>query len=215
MATTRTLLNRITGQLVAYPRQDDEPVVGLDRETYHVLQIIRQAQPEPQENCVVVALPVAIKISDPDGNDLNGSATYGWEQRELPPPPPVVPPSPRPDWLTFKAAVLRSATVNQALAAAYQVAPVAAAALAPSLSMAERGNPDEFAVVWGAIIQATAVPVPELEGLAALAEACNLPQAFVEAVNPPTGMVRARDEMGRFIADDPATPENEAWEPAE
>ena len=24
-------------------------------------------------------------------------------------------------------------------------------------------------------------------------------------------MVRARDELGRFIADDPTTPENEAW----
>lgn len=41
--------------------------------------------------------------------------------------------------------------------------------------------------------------------------------AFVEANRPellpePEGqMERARDEQGRFIADDPATPENEAW----
>lgn len=27
-----------------------------------------------------------------------------------------------------------------------------------------------------------------------------------------TTMVRARNELGQFIADDPATPENEAWE---
>ena len=208
--TTRTLLNRATNRLVAYPRQDDEPVIGLDRDAYHVLQIIRDPQPEPQDGCQVVPLPVAIEISHPDGDDLNGTATYGWQQQPIPPAPP------RPDWLTFKAAVLRSATVNQALAAAYQVAPVAAAALAPSLTLAERGSPDEFAVVWGAIIQATAVPAPELVGLAALAEACNLPQAFVEAVNPPAGMQRARDESGRFIADDPATPDvNEAWVPAE
>lgn len=122
---------------------------------------------------------------------------------------------PAPDWLTFKAAVLRSVTVNTALAKAYQVAPVAAAALAPSLAMAERGQPDEFAVVWGAIVQATAVPPAELVGLAALAEACNLPEAFVEAINPPAGMVRARDAAGRFIPDDPATPEDEAWVAAE
>lgn len=207
--SARTLLDRATGQLVAYPRQDDEPVAGLDRDAYHVLQIIRDPQPEPQDGHQVAPLPVAIEISDPGGNDLNGTATYGWQQQPIPPAPP------RADWLTFKAAVLRSTTVNQALAAAYQMAPVAAAALAPSLSMAERGNPDEFAVVWGAIIQATAVPPAELVGLAALAEACNLPEAFVEAVNPPTGMVRARDEFGRFIPDDPATPEDEAWVPAE
>lgn len=24
-------------------------------------------------------------------------------------------------------------------------------------------------------------------------------------------LVRARDDMGRFVADDPSTPENEAW----
>lgn len=215
MNTTRTLLDRSTGKLVNYPRQDDEPVIGLDRSAYHVLQIIREPQPEPQDGYVVVALPVAIEVTDPGSEDLNGAATYGWEQQPIPPVPPIPPAPPRADWLTFKAAVLRSTTVNQALAAAYQVAPVAAAALAPSLAMAERGQPDEFAVVWGAIIQATAVAPAELVGLAALAEACNLPEAFVEAVNPPTGMVRARDADGRFIADDPATPEDEAWVPAE
>ena len=209
MSTTRALFDRSTGELVNYPRQDDEPVVGLDRNAYHVLQIIREPQPEPQEGIRVMPLPAVVNITDPDADDIAGTVTYGWQQQPIPPAPP------RADWLTFKAAVLRSTTVNQALAAAYQVAPVAAAALAPSLAMAERGQPDEFAVVWGAIIQATAVPVAELVGLAALAEACNLPAGFVEAINPPAGMARARDEAGRFIPDDPATPEDEAWVPAE
>lgn len=209
MSTTRTLFDRSTGELVNYPRQDDEPVVGLDRNAYHVLQIIREPQPEPQEGIQLIPLPAVINITDPDADDIAGTVTYGWQQQPIPPAPP------RADWLTFKAAVLRSTTVNQALAAAYQVAPVAAAALAPSLAMAERGQPDEFAVVWGAIIQATAVAPAELVGLAALAEACNLPAGFVEAINPPAGMVRARDELGRFIPDDPATPEDEAWVPAE
>ena len=209
MSTTRTLFDRSTGELVNYPRQDDEPVVGLDRNAYHVLQIIREPQPEPQEGIQLIPLPAVVNITDPDADDIAGTVTYGWQQQPIPPAPS------RADWLTFKAAVLRSTTVNQALAAAYQVAPVAAAALAPSLAMAERGQPDEFAVVWGAIIQATAVAPAELVGLAALAEACNLPEAFVKAVNPPTGMVRARDADGRFIPDDPATPEDEAWVPAE
>ena len=209
MSTNRTLLDRSTGKLISYPRQDDEPVIGLDRDVYHVLQVIRLEQPTPEPGYRVQAVPPVVVIDDPDADDLNGTVTYGWQVL------PIDPPLPAADWLTFKAAVLRSATVNQALAQAYQVAPVAAAALAPSLSMAERGNPDEFAVVWGAIIQACSVPPAELVGLAALAEACNLPAGFVEAINPPAGMVRARDEFGRFIPDDPATPEDEAWVPAE
>lgn len=30
----------------------------------------------------------------------------------------------------------------------------------------------------------------------------------------PTLLVRARDEKGWFVGDDPSTPENEAWVPA-
>ena len=48
--------------------------------------------------------------------------------------------------------------------------------------------------------------------LVALAEQCQLPAEFVAALGPERE--RARDEQGRFIADNPATPQDEAWVPA-
>jgi hypothetical protein len=38
----RLLLNRATGALTPYPRQDNEPVVVLDHDAAHVVEVIRE-----------------------------------------------------------------------------------------------------------------------------------------------------------------------------
>jgi hypothetical protein len=43
---TRILLNRATGALLPYPREDNEPVVGLDRDAAYVVEVVREPEPE-------------------------------------------------------------------------------------------------------------------------------------------------------------------------
>jgi len=160
----------------------------------------------------------ALPIPADDGRFLRGNGGVVIEQLKPAAAPPTT--GPEADWATFKATVLHSPTVNATLAAALAgAAPVAGMALAPALDKAISGFVGEFAACWAALVAAVPVPPEELEGLAAMAEACHLPAEFVEALSPagppPPGIIRARDDQGRFVADDPATPENEAWEPAE
>jgi hypothetical protein len=113
------------------------------------------------------------------------------------------------DWGSFKRLALTHPGLNQAMAAALPLAPAAALALPAALMRAEQGATADFAGCWRAVV-AAADPAPEvIEELVAAAQAANLPAEFVGALQPSTE--RARDEQGRFVADDPATPENEAW----
>lgn len=134
--------------------------------------------------------------------------------KALPPPPP--PPPPPPDWLSFKRLALTHPGLNQAIAAALPLAPAAALALPAALMRAEQGAVADFAGCWRAVV-AAANSAPELVAeLIAAAQAANLPAEVVEALEPSAPeLTRARDEFGRFIPDDPATPEDEAWVPAE
>jgi hypothetical protein len=116
---------------------------------------------------------------------------------------------PAPDWGSFKRLALTHPSLNAAMATALPLAPAAALALPAALMRAEQGATADFAGCWRAVV-AAANPAPQvIEGLVAAAEAANLPAEFVGALQPTPE--RARDEQGRFIADDPATPENEAW----
>jgi hypothetical protein len=74
----RALLDTQTGQVVPYPRADNEPVVGLDPR-YSVLTIVRATEPE----------------YDPETQRLEPTRTvvgiewrWGWEVEDLPPMEP-------------------------------------------------------------------------------------------------------------------------------
>jgi hypothetical protein len=113
------------------------------------------------------------------------------------------------NWPQFKSFALTHPGLNAAMAAALPLAPAAALALPAALMRAEQGATADFAGCWRAVC-AAANPAPEvLAELVAAAQAANLPTEFVAALSPERE--RARDEQGRFIADDPATPEDEAW----
>lgn len=94
------------------------------------------------------------------------------------------PPAPAPDWATFKATALNSASLNAILIDAYQSVPVAAGALAPALLVAEQGNASDFAASWATICAAVTVPVEVIAGFVAVATSCNLPAEFIEALSP-------------------------------
>jgi hypothetical protein len=175
----RLLLDRATGALLPYPRQDNEPVTGLDRDAAYVVEVFREPEPEhdPSTHHLQQLEPV-ISITDPDSDDVNGAAAYGWELVAIPEPVPV------PDWGRFKRIAMASDTLNSILAGAYGVAPVAAGALAPALLQAETGAAADFAAAWAVIVRTVAVPPEVVAGFVGVATACHLPAEFVAALQP-------------------------------
>lgn len=65
----RLLLNRATGALLPYPREDNEPVVGLDRDAAYVVEVEREPEPEPEYDSAthyLQPLQPVIAITDPE-----------------------------------------------------------------------------------------------------------------------------------------------------
>lgn len=125
---------------------------------------------------------------------------------------PLPPPAPQPAWGTFKQIALESPNLKGIIAQAYQSEPVAAGALASALLRAENGCPADFGAAWSAICKTVGVSSDVIESFVQTAQRCNLPEDFVVALDPRAEMKRARDDEGRFLADDPFTPDvNEAW----
>jgi hypothetical protein len=54
---TRLLLDRSTNQLLPYPRQDDEPVAGLDRTAAYVVEVVREPELYFCKVCYTVQAP--------------------------------------------------------------------------------------------------------------------------------------------------------------
>jgi hypothetical protein len=104
--------------------------------------------------------------------------TYVIEQ--LPPPPPT------PDWLSFKTAMLSSPEVNAAMGQATPLAPLAVFSLPAALNAAVTGDTSDFAVTWTTLREAGLIPQPVLDAVAATAVACQLPEEFVQVLNPPS-----------------------------
>jgi hypothetical protein len=180
---TRHLQHRATGAILPYPRQDDEPVVGIDRTAYHVLEEVREPRPTATGAQQVLPADPVVAITDPDGDDLNGTITYGWVIVTPPPPPPVA------DWLAFAGWL-------------YQFPPIAAGMDAARLSTDPQGEPattglptalDEarlrqnypaFSLTWGLFLLASGMAPEALGAIVAKASECNLPAEFITALQP-------------------------------
>ena len=162
--------------------------------------LIYQVQPTPQpEHDPAAFRPLEVEPIQSD----DGTWQQAWELVPIPPAPPV------PDWDTFRAGLLTSADVANAMAAARAAgAEPSTTNLPVALEKAQAGRPGEFAACWAVVIAAGGASPEALAALAASAEACHLPADFVAALQP---LVRARNADGTYAADDPATPQNEAW----
>ena len=212
---TRQLLHRQTNQLQPYPRDDDQPVIGLDRAVYHVLAVDRIPQPTDHDPAthILSAAPPAIEITDPDSDDLNGTVTYGWQLTPIAPPPP---PAAEPDWLGFAGWLYGYGPMAEAMATARasmdpQGEPATTGLPAAMDEARLRQNYVAFALSWGQFLGASQMPAVNIAEIAAKAEACNLPAEFIAALRPMRR--RARNEDGTWRADDPSTPDvDEAWE---
>lgn len=176
---TRLLLDRNTNQLLPYPRQDNEPVAGLDRDAAYVVEVVRDSEPEYDASThYLQPLEPVICITDPDSDDVNGAATYGWELVPVPEPAPV------PDWPTFKAIALSHPALKAAILSAWPEEPQAAMALSATLLQAEQGSVADFRGCWRAVCAAAPVAPETVAELVELAEKCQLPAEFVAALQP-------------------------------
>jgi hypothetical protein len=180
------LLTRATNVLIAWPRDDSEPVIGLDRNAYHVVEAIQEPEPTGFNPATHQAQPLepVVSITDVDA-DVNGTVTYGWEVVELPPGP-----EPGPDWPGFRDSILTENGYLAAMARARDSQDDAAwAAVTFSLSRLDRfqdkGDFSEY--LQGLLLIVSVQPEQEkgplIQEFLALAARCNLPTAFITALN--------------------------------
>jgi len=118
---------------------------------------------------------------------------------------------PAPDWMGFGLALATS----PGIAALYAALPGPVAnALSIGLSEAAKGDARLFTSIWGHIFSEGAVSAELLAEIIAAATDSHLPQELIGSLGGMPELLRARNPDGTFVADDPFTPEDEAWAPA-
>ena len=119
--------------------------------------------------------------------------------------------APEPDWMAFGIDL----AMHPGISALWDALPgPVSGALPTALNEAGKGDPRLFTGLWQRIMTLGAI-TPELLGaISALAAQHHLPAQFIAGLAPVAPeRVRARDEEGLFIGDDPTTPDaDEAWE---
>jgi hypothetical protein len=168
---TKLLYDTITTQLLAYPRQDDEPLVGLDPALV-VLTLIQQSLPSYD--------PATHQPQPTETIDLEaGSVTRGWQLVAVPAPPPV------PDWDQLRQALRQENGYSAAFAAALQSDAMAGIQLVAALADWQGGG------AWQLFLQAllaalAALPAQDAANVAteflALGNRCHLDPAFLAAL---------------------------------
>ena len=174
----RLLYDTETATLQAYPRQDDEPVVGLDPR-YLSMALVQEAQP---------AYDPAIERLEPDEViDLDAlTVTRGWAVLPLDPPPP---PEPAADWLGFAGWLYGYGPMAVAMEAARasrdpQGEPATTGLPAAMDEARLRGNYTPFALSWGLFLAASGLAPEAVAEIVARAQSCNLPAEFIAALQP-------------------------------
>jgi hypothetical protein len=172
------LFDRNTNRTFPYPREDDLPVVGLDRSIFYVLRVIQSPEPEyDAERFQLQPLDPVIYIAESGDSNVNGTITHGWKLIAIPPLPS------KPDWFTFKTMVLTNPVLNQAIANSIPRAPAAALALPAALLKAEDGSIDDFRGCWQVVVAVAPIAPEDVAQFVALAQSCHLPANFVTVLS--------------------------------
>ncbi len=212
-----------TNSIINYPREDEEPVVGL-AQRYEVFRVVEQDKPEYD--------PATYRIKATRTVDIPANEwVWGWELVELPPALPAA------DWARFKNTVMAHPSVNLAIGGGISQVPAAAISL-PATLLASAAGADalDFRNAWLSLRNAGLISVELLAEVRALAIDCHLPELFMGALGGALRsdaeylgqewvsgdgvlyrVTQARNEDGTFREDDPATTERESlvWEAVE
>lgn len=170
---TRLLYSPTTAQLLPYPRQDDEPVVGLD--PAWLVLTLTQLDP-PSYN------PATHRLDPTEAIDLEaGTVTRRWQLVPLAPAPPA------PDWAEFRQALQTENGFPTAWLTAFQANPQIAGLVASRLDLYEvNGN---YHLFIDALLAALATLNNQAQAaevaveFVALAERCNMPAEFLEELD--------------------------------
>jgi hypothetical protein len=180
---TRILYSLTTLTTRPYPRGDEDPVIGLDRTEWRVLELIQMAPPPIQDGEILNQTEIFDWFADTTPEGVDGTLTRDWEVIPAPPPPVLA------DWDTFVAWL-------------YQFQPIATGMGAARLSTDPQGEPattglptalDEarlrqnypaFALAWGLFLLASQMPPEALGAIVTKASQCHLPAEFLAALQP-------------------------------
>lgn len=167
----RILYDTETGLLQPYPRQDDEPVVGLDPR-FTSLNLIQEVQPNHD--------PATERLEPTETIDIHAATvTRGWQLVPLPPPPPG------PDWPQFRQAIRIENGFSAAFMAAFNADPMVAHTLGSRLDWFQATG-DYALFLESLTLTLQALPPQDAAHLAmeflALASRCGLPAAFLDAL---------------------------------
>jgi hypothetical protein len=181
--STRILYRVSDAAQLPYPRQDDDPVLGLDHSILKVLRVIQEPSPDPGEGQVLQPTEVIDWLPATDPTGLDGTLTRGWDLVPAPPPPVL------PDWLGFVGWLYGFPPIATAMAAARlstdpQGEP-ATSGLATALNEARlAANYPAFALSWSMFLQASHMAPEDLASIVTKATLCNLPPEFITALQP-------------------------------
>ncbi len=165
----RILYNPDSETLIAWPRQDDEDVIGLQPP---VVMLTIEQEPRPDYDAA------GYRLSATEQVDLDALVLRrGWELVELPPPPPE-PPVAR--WVEFAGALAAHPAVNGLVAACATGAPVLHLMLGVGMGQAAQGDAATFLAAWGQAVAAGMVAPELIEEMKVLAAGFDLPTEFVE-----------------------------------
>jgi hypothetical protein len=203
-----------SGPLRPYPRQDDQPVVGLDTTAFAVLLVQQDPEPEYNSDTEYLAPHETITLGEPEG-----VLRRTWQVLPIPPAPEQA------HWVEFGQAVLASAELGQL----YEAAPrlLAHGLTAGLLQAVNQTDSRPFAAAWGMARGLGLISDELLAGVLSMAAGFDLPTEFTAAltVPPPAQSVgqewaspdgtlyrvaQAFDDVGQFLPDDPATPPRES-----
>lgn len=166
-----------------YPRGDDEPVIGLDRSEWRVLDLIQLAQPPLQDGQVLGPVDTVDWFTDTTPEGVDGTLTRGWEVLPAPPPPVIA------EWLPFAAWLYQFPAMMTAMESARgstdpQGEPATTGLPAAMDEARLRENYPAFAQTWGQFLLASQMAPADLAAIVAKATACSLPAEFITALQP-------------------------------
>lgn len=180
---TRILYNLITFTTRPYPRADADPVVGLDRAEWRVLELIQHAPPPIQDGEILSQTDTFDWFADTTPEGVDGTLTRDWEVLPAPPPPVV------PDWDTFVGWLYQFRPIADGMSAARlstdpQGEP-ATTGLPTAMEEARlRENYPAFEQTWGLFLLASQMAPADLAAIIGKASECNLPAKFIAALQP-------------------------------
>lgn len=180
---TLALYNIQSGQILPFPRSDDQIPLGLDRQQFHVLAETRLSPPDLLPGQSASPAPPLVVIDDPTSQGVNGTVTYGWAVHAPPPP------EPQPQWLEFVTWLYGQPVMMTAMDAARlstnpQGEPATTALPAALQEARLQQNYPAFALTWGQFLLASGLPPQALAPIVAKASEFNLPAEFIAALQP-------------------------------